>query len=189
MDIGKFEADLRDLMGSPFHDRPFMCDGSPLDCQVFIAGINAASSMTEDFWEFWLPGYGFDKAAWYSAYQATRAKPSRTRTVMKIVMDEAVGANSDVRFLETNIYSFPTARENMLRSQQKSTKIFDFLLETIKPQVMLVHGAKPNKYLREYGHRNARVIESPHFIYLGRERAREHGREIARSLNQSASLS
>lgn len=49
MDIGKFEADLRDLMGSPFHDRPFMCDGSPLDCQVFIVGINAASSMTEDF--------------------------------------------------------------------------------------------------------------------------------------------
>lgn len=108
---------------------------------------------------------------------------------MKIVMDEAVGANSDVRFLETNIYSFPAARENMLRSQQKSTKIFDFLLKTIKPKVMLVHGAKPNNYLREYGHRDARVIESPHFIYLGRERAREHGREIARSLNQSASLS
>lgn len=56
MDIGKFEADLRDLMGSPFHDRPFVCDGSPLDCQVFIVGINAASSMTEDFWDsgFWV---------------------------------------------------------------------------------------------------------------------------------------
>lgn len=67
----------------------------------------------------------------------------------------------------------------MLRSHQKSTKIFDFLLETIKPKVMLMHGSKPNKYLREYGHGDARVIESPHFIYLGHERAREHGREIA----------
>ena len=180
MDIGKFETELRDLMGSPYYDRPFVCDGSPLDCQVFIVGINAASSMTEDFWDCWRSGYGFDKSAWYSAYQAIRAKPSRTRTVMQIVMDEAVATNSDVRFLETNIYSFPTPRENILRSHQMSTKIFDFLLETIKPKVMLVHGAKPNKYLREYGHGDARVIESPHFIYLSHERAREHGREIAR---------
>jgi len=186
LDIGEFETQLRELMGAPFPDRPFVCEGSPLDCQVFIVGINAASSMKDDFWDFWRPGYGFDRAAWLDAYLATRTKPSRTRKAMQIIMDQAMAEHSEVRFLETNIYSIPTARENMLKSHQKSTKVFDFLLASIKPQVLLVHGAEPAQYVRNLGlGESTIVIESPHFIYVGHDKAREHGREIARTIRRA----
>ncbi|TLX64030.1 hypothetical protein DN820_08445 [Stutzerimonas nosocomialis] len=182
MNLEKFEAELKDLVGKPFHDRPFVCDGSPLDCQVFIVGINAASKMKEDFWDFWRPGYGFDKQAWYRAYLNSRTKTSRTRTAMQIVMDEAISMNGNARFIETNIYSIPTARERMLKREQMSTQVFDFLLETIKPKILLVHGAKPNRYLQKNGYGNSRVIETPHFVRISHEFARARGREIAQAL-------
>ena len=142
--------------------------------------------MKDDFWDFWRPGYGFDRAAWLGAYLAARTKTSRTRKAMQIIMDQAMAENSEVRFLETNIYSIPTARENMLKSHQRSTKIFDFLLASLKPQVLLVHGAKPAQYVRSVSLGECTtVIESPHFIYVGHEQAREHGREIARTIRRA----
>lgn len=69
-------------MGRPTSLRPFVCDGSPLDCEIFIVGANAATAMG-DFWDFWLPGVGMDKAAWFAAYKAARAQkplaPGKTR--------------------------------------------------------------------------------------------------------------
>jgi len=185
LDIAEFETQLRALMGAPFHDRPFVCEGSPLTCQVFIVGINAASNMEEDFWDFWRPGYGFERATWLDAYLTARTKVGRTRKAMQIIMDQAMADSGVVRFLETNIFSIPTAKESMLKSHQKSTEIFNFLLASIKPQVLLLHGAKPVKYVRGLGlSESTIVIESPHLIYVGHEQARELGRNIARTISR-----
>ncbi len=172
-------------MGAPFHDRPFVCEGSPLTCQAFIVGVNAASNMKQNFWDFWRPGYGFERTTWLDAYLAARTKASRTRKAMQMIMDQAKTDYGAVRFLETNIFSIPTARESMLKSHQKSTEIFEFLLASINPQVLLVHGAKPVKYVRARGiSESTKVIESPHLIYVGHEQARELGRIIARTISR-----
>ena len=32
--------------------RPFVCEGSPIECESFLVGINPASEMSVDFWDF-----------------------------------------------------------------------------------------------------------------------------------------
>ena len=62
LDLSSFEQRLAALIGKPTDLRPFVCDGSPLDCRVFIVGFNPASALDEDFWKFWDPSIGFDMA-------------------------------------------------------------------------------------------------------------------------------
>ena len=64
MSLDEFERQLADLLGRPSRARPFVCEGSPLDCEIFIVGFNPATEMG-DFWQFWRTGYGFDKNAWF----------------------------------------------------------------------------------------------------------------------------
>ena len=82
-EIEKFEDGLAVLIGAPTDLRPFVCDGSPLTCDVFIVGFNPATTMSADFWQFWSPGMGFDKVAWFEAYKKDRQhkplKPGKRR--------------------------------------------------------------------------------------------------------------
>src|SRR5688572_31077171 len=39
--------------------RPFVCDGSPLKCKIFIVGTNSARLVEHPFFDFWDPLYGF----------------------------------------------------------------------------------------------------------------------------------
>lgn len=109
--LNEFENGLLALIGQPTDLRPFVCDGSPLDCKIFIVGLNPASQMTNDFWSFWRSGVGFDKGRWFEAYKADRvARPlaprktrrqavSNSRKIIEWVISE-VGL---ARCLETNI--------------------------------------------------------------------------------------
>jgi hypothetical protein len=85
-DLNRFEEGLAALIGQPGQStdlRPFVCDGSPLDCEVFIVGFNPATPMSLGFWEFWRRGRGFDKVSWLDAYikdrQTRPLKPGKTR--------------------------------------------------------------------------------------------------------------
>lgn len=147
--IETFERELLALIGKPTKMRPFVCDGSPLECQAFIVGFNPATAMSEDFWKFWDTGRGFNKAAWLDAYkkerqlrplrpgQTRRNVVSRTRRGIEWVVEDA----SPIRCLETNIYAAPTERAADLALEQRLTAPFDFLLKKIKPRVILAHGA------------------------------------------------
>lgn len=70
--LDDFEKGLISLIGKPTDLRPFVCDGSPLDCKVFSVGFNPATKMSADFWHFWRSGYGFDKSVWLKAYEKDR---------------------------------------------------------------------------------------------------------------------
>lgn len=63
--------------------RPFIYEGSPLECEVFIVGLNPSSEMNIDFWEFWSTGYGFQKSRRFEKYKESRRerpiKPGMTR--------------------------------------------------------------------------------------------------------------
>jgi hypothetical protein len=148
MTLPEFEQALRDLIGQPTALRPFVCDGSPLTCSVFIVGYNPATEMTADWWTFWDPQYGYRRAEWFQEYQRERAnrplKPGKTRRLpvsnTRRVIDCILEAAQPVQCLETNIFSAPSETAASLAEQQRATGPFDFLLRAIRPRVVLAHG-------------------------------------------------
>ncbi|MEX6507657.1 hypothetical protein [Jiella sp. M17.18] len=92
--------------------RPFICEGSPLECDVALVGYNPATALEADFWEFWVPGQGFDKARWFETYKSERrSKPlkpgksrrtpvSPTRKRIELFLDGL----GDRKCIETNLY-------------------------------------------------------------------------------------
>ena len=140
--------------------RPFVCNGSPTDCNVFIVGTNAASAVTwSRFWDH--EREVFDKTNWLRTYEAERAEQKRsrgktrfraqspTRSRIELFVNAVGGIN---QVLETNIYSVSTPSEKDLKPADRATAIFEFLLETIKPKALFVHGDTASSYFREnYG--------------------------------------
>lgn len=82
-DLSAFAEALQAIIGRPTHLRPFVCDGSPLDCRVFIVGLNPATTLSGDWWEFWDDERGYRRAEWFERYKAERARqplrPGKTR--------------------------------------------------------------------------------------------------------------
>lgn len=168
--LDRFERDLTALIGNPTELRPFVCEGSPLQHRAFIVGFNPATEMSADFWSFWRPGYGFDKAAWFTAYLKDRQerplKPGKTRrpgiSNTRRVIDWIVQEASPVQCLETNIYAAPTEQAADLAQAQRLTAPINFLLDSVKPDVVVVHGKDAATHLQDKGIA-AHVIVVPHF--------------------------
>lgn len=140
--------------------RPFVCDGNPLLCQVFIVGINAATEMNDDFWQFWSNENGFNKDLWIDAYirermlkplapnKTRRNKLSNTRQRIEWITE----ALQPIKVLETNLFvkATPTAPE--LKVEDRHTRTFEFLVSTIKPKVIYAHGKEVAEQLQSiYG--------------------------------------
>jgi hypothetical protein len=185
-DLGAFERELQALIGRPTDLRPFVCDGSPLECSTFIVGLNPATTLTKDFWHFWRTGTGFDKAAWFEEYKrerqvlplktgkSRRNAISNTRRVIEWVIEEA----GPVHCLETNIYSLPTAKAVDLSEKQRVTAPLDFLLEKIRPRVIVTHGADAVGHFSGKNLR-AHIIRVPHFSRCwSQARARALGQQL-----------
>jgi hypothetical protein len=193
--LHKFENDLLALIGQPTDLRPFVCDGSPLHCDVFIVGLNPASPMQADFWDFWRNGAGFDRNNWFDVYRQERAtrplKPGKTRrpaiSNSRRTIDWVVAEAGTGRCLETNIYATSTEEYRDLAQAQRSTAPFDFLLATISPAVIVVHGKDAIAHLR-HKQPGATVIEVAHFSRGWSEAAaRELGRRVRTALDNAAS--
>jgi hypothetical protein len=189
-DINRFENELVARIGIPTDLRPFVCDGSPLTCDVFIVGFNPATSMSTDFWEFWRAGEGFDKAAWFEAYKKDRQvrplKPGKTRrsavSPSRRVIDWVAEGASPFRCLETNIYLAPTRKAVDLESAQRITATFDFLLSSIRPSIVVAHGIPTVEHIRKMDI-DAKVFAVSHFSRgWSRQAAIELGVKIANEL-------
>ncbi|TDF66048.1 hypothetical protein [Cupriavidus sp. L7L] len=165
-----FENDLKAVIGHPTTLRPFVCNGSPLDCTVFLVGLNPATKLKAGFWDFWVPGVGFDREAWFKTYVDERVaagpnpgktrvtKASRTRRLINHMIE---GAGS-VKVLETNIYSTEKASLSDLHPNEKETAPFDFLLGRIKPRLLVAFGIDAHRHLAKQK-LDAKVLEIPHF--------------------------
>ena len=182
--IRSFETELIKLIGKPTDLRPFVCDGSPFRCDVFIVGLNPATKMSEDFWKFWRSGHGFDKNVWLEAYKKDRQlrplKPGKTRrnaiSNSRRVIDWVLEDASPIRCLETNIYSSPTEQAVDLASEKRITKPFDFLLSKIQPRLIVVHGDDAARHIHMCV-AGGRIITVPHF-------SRGWSQKSARALGQ-----
>ena len=157
MTLPNFEKHLREQLKNHDKPRPFICEGNPLNCKIFIVGINAATEMQQDFWSFWSEEAGFNKAKWLESYKAERAaqplKKGKTRrnTVSNTRkrIDWIVDATKPVKILETNLFvkATPTAKE--LKAGDRRSEVFEYLLETIKPEVIFLHGKQTIKYFEK----------------------------------------
>ena len=184
--LQKFETDLRAIIGQNDTLRPFVCEGSPLDCEVFIVGFNPATELSQPFWKFWRTEYGFDKTAWFESYKldrqtkplshgkTRRANVSNTRRVIDWITEEA----RPTKCLETNLYALPTEQAKDLSTKNRVSGIFDFLLQTVRPKMVILHGKDAAQYLSKLP-TSTKGIAVPHFSRGWSERnAKELGRHI-----------
>lgn len=138
-------------------DRPFVCDGNPLDCEVFIVGFNPATEMENKFEDFYKNG-SFDRKAFKKIYKDERTKQrtaagkdvnkvSKTRKGIETITSQL--EESGIKVLETNLYFKPTAKAKELKKEDRKIGQFLSLLTQFKgtnnPKVVFVHGGKTLK--------------------------------------------
>jgi hypothetical protein len=157
MTLFEFENNLREKLRAYDKPRPFICDGNPLDCDVFIVGINAATEMQKDFWDFWTQNIGFDKAQWIQNYILERKlkplKPNKTRrnklSNTRQRIEWITESLKPIKTLETNLFVKATPTANELKSGDRKSGIFEYLLETIKPKIIFIHGNEVLEYFEK----------------------------------------
>lgn len=137
MQLNEFRRQLSAIMIEAT-ERPFVCDRSPLSTWAFVVGLNPATALSRNFWDFWDDSIGLNRASFDEEYGVLR--PTKTGNRPRI---EAVSkAFPKGTCLETNIYASPTRSAPMLRPDQKRTAAFEFLFHTIQPRALFIHGAE-----------------------------------------------
>ncbi len=183
-----FARDLAQIIGRPTSLRPFVCDGNPLDCEVFLVGFNPATALQSDFWTYW-SNRGFERSRWLEDYVAEReARPLREGKKRRTKMSPSrrvidwIAQSAACPVLETNLYA--QATHDMRALSEPDVRPFLFLVEAIKPKVIVAHGMPAHAALSLIKP-EATVVEVPHFSRgWSREKALELGREVKALLGQ-----
>ena len=142
LSLAQFRMNLSALMQSP-HERPFVCDGSPLSSSVFLVGFNPATRLESSFWSFWSDSVGFDRSRFIDEYKQTRKVEGVRPRLNAMVGCFPVGS-----VVETNICSEPTKKAADLKRKDRRTDVFRFLLQSIRPRLVFLHSNEPIKYFR-----------------------------------------
>jgi hypothetical protein len=144
-----FRKQLEALMQSDNTLRPFVCDGDPLKSDIFIVGINPATKMETSFWDYYGTN-GFNKSNWLEDYKKSRKEKrtllSPTRKKIEYLVNEIF---AEYRCLETNIFSSPSINVKSLDNSLKSTDIFNFLIKSIRPKAIFIHGSDPAEFIKK----------------------------------------
>lgn len=181
MNLQTFETHLRQLIGDPTPLRPFVCEGSPLECEIFLVGIEPATELKKEFWDFWKPGHGFDREAWLTTYlQERHAAGKRPVSPTRRNMDQFLAGAEGAKVLETNVFAGPRPRYRKDGSEIRAP--FRFLLQAIQPKVIFVHGGPAKKEIAALN-LTIPTIEANHLRYqTTKEMAREYGQQAAARL-------
>jgi len=140
--LGEFDKAIRELTGEHIEARPFLCEGSPFGCEVFLVGINPGTPTP--FWPYWRLPYGCYKQEWLRDYMSRPGnKPTRNNT------ERIIRAAAPVRCLDTNVYCRYSPREASLPAEHEDTRVFDYLLRTLTPKVLFVHGESAIEHVRQ----------------------------------------
>lgn len=141
MTLDEFATHLAAIIGRPSFLRPFVCEGSPLACDILLVGFNPRTPMPADYWSFWREGYGFEKKTFEQAYEVSQladgqSHASNTREVMRRF---AKGA-SDCNIVEANLYAKNSKDERALAKSDRDLRPFRFILGVIHPRVVVPFG-------------------------------------------------
>lgn len=160
------EAALRPLMQGVEGLRPFVCDGDPSTCRIFIVGTNPATGMPQSFWDYWEAERGFNKARWFADYRAAqRAQGERIRLISptRQRIEWLVESVKPWECLETNVYSKPTRMAAELRLKDRQNRILEFLLDAVRPAVVLAHGRAAHRFF-DLHRGDVEVLRVPHLF-------------------------
>jgi len=157
MKILEFENNLREKLESYKNPRPLICEGNPLDCEIFIVGINSATEMKSDFWSFWSEKNGFNKAEWLESYILERKlkplKPKKTRrnklSNTRQRIEWIVETIKPFKALETNLFVKATPTADELMFEYRESSVFEYLLESIRPKIVFIHGNEVIEYFEK----------------------------------------
>lgn len=142
IDASDFEHRVRALTGSGHGIRPFVCDGFPWDCEIFLVGHNPKTDTT--FWPFWSALSGFDKTGWLNEYKRCHRTYSTTRRRLEIVGD----ALKPLRVLEANLAPVRSDEFSDLPPDSKRDRdLFDYLLSVVSPRLIVVYGSESRRHL------------------------------------------
>ena len=142
--LREFRSELGKLLPSPI-SRPFVCDGSPLDCRIFIVGTNSARKVEKPFWSLWSNSGGLNRNKLIRELERIPGGLTKTRKNIEIV---AQAAGPEIT-LDTNIWLKPTPTVADLPKEDKNTDVIEYLLKIIRPRIVLAHGGKAKKFFKK----------------------------------------
>ncbi|MDD2903918.1 MAG: hypothetical protein PHU44_15940 [Syntrophales bacterium] len=126
-----------------YHEaRPFLCEGSPIDCKIFFIGLNPSTPIS--FWPYWSLEYGCNKKEWLSQtnlHYSYSLPPTRKR------IERLFDILSAYRCLETNIYYMRSSELKSLPKEKRDPQFCYYLIENIAPKLIFVHGDEAIKRL------------------------------------------
>lgn len=140
-----FDDKLASIIGKPSSQRPFVCNGLPESCRVWVVGYNAATT-GGDWWHYWAAETGFDYTAWRQDYDAERAARGKGPSATRLRIDRLAAAVPAL--LETNIYAEPST--SMANMPMGTTKAFDLLLSALQPEIIVAHGVPAASHLADW---------------------------------------
>jgi len=141
--IHEIDNRIRQLTGEHIESRPFVCSGSPIGCAVAEIGINPGTPTP--FWPHWSLANGFDKPGWLADYLSRHGKFGPTRRNIDLFSESLY----PVRCIELNLYDRFSPRAADLSRDLKRTDVLDYMLEAVRPRLILVHGDDPAEYLSQ----------------------------------------
>ncbi|WP_247232300.1 hypothetical protein [Telluribacter sp. SYSU D00476] len=144
LSLRQFRERMQQLVPDP-KARPFLCDESPLACDIFIVGFNPPVEMDEPFWSYWSDTQGFAKPYFLRDYMVKRGwiLPKGTRGRIEYMLERMPRP-----CLDTNICSTPTRTARELLPNDHRTEVFRYLMDTIRPTLVYVHGKEAVEYFR-----------------------------------------
>ncbi len=121
--------------------RPFLCQGSPVDCEVFLIGHNPG--VVTFFWDFWDKKKGCDREGLLNQYIHYNNRLGPTRRKIQILVEVLKPYN----VLDTNIFHIYSKELSKLPKDRRDSSICDYLIANIKPKLIVVHGAEAIRHL------------------------------------------
>lgn len=183
--LKEFADDLRKMAKPGEQLRPFVCDGSPLDCSVFIVGSNRAARLASEFWKYWDDSRGVDKARFlseYGDYRRSRGKPeiAHSRNALEVLVKSC----APLRCLETNVFGVATdTRDELLAAPTQGISILPYLVESIKPRWIIAHGVIAGRAVSAYDAK-ATIVRLPDLRKVAHTDLKRLGRRIVDSMLQ-----
>ena len=142
MSIQLIHSAIRKFTGEHAGSRPFLCEGSPLDCVVAQVGINPGTDTP--FWPYWSTKAGCYKQAWLRDLRGRKAgKRTPTRDRIEL-LNEVL---RPFKVLELNLYHRHSASEADLPDEHRHIELFEFMLNVVRPRLLFVHGRAPREHL------------------------------------------
>jgi len=141
---------MKGIINQTVSNRPFMCDGSPLNCDVLVIGYNPSTSTP--FTPFWTVTNGCDKEGWLKEYAKKNninMKPTRKRLEILSKNIQSVG-NGKHKLLEANLYPYGAPSKAKLPKGLHDTKWIKYLLDTLDYKAIIALGDDIGYFLNGY---------------------------------------